>query len=713
MIGIEWIALLVIALPVALVCYRWWQQLNESVTTERSADNVSAAVPVPGERRIQPRIIHATTLPIEQLRPTTMAMIGGGGALVVLTQLTSSAVPPEQRPPIYLLVLLGAAVFLLGGQAIMREQLSRWFERPLVWLANFFDITGWQAILLVLAPFFAWLARLAAGDLLQARRIEVAVIAWVIAGGFAIAGVLPANRERTMPILLRPSPIDLLLSLGLFLLAFALRGIATEQFPNTFSGDEGSAALASLQFLNGQADNPFTGGWFSFPALYFALQSIGIALGGQTVAAVRLFSALGGALTVVALFWLGRTLFNRLTGVLAAAYLAAAHYHIHMSRIALNNIWDGLFGTLAIAGLWYGWKTGRRAGFVLCGLALGLGQYFYVTIRVVPVLFLVWAAVALWRQRETFRERLPGLVAVAYLGLVIVLPLGLYFAGHLDEFRAPLNRVSIMGDWLEHEMSVSGRTRNEILVDQTVGGILGFTHEPLRLLYNPGSPLLLTAAATLFLLGVMWAILNFDLRYLLLLLPLLAAVAANTFSQDSPASQRYILAVPLVALLLAIPLVELVGWLRQLWPMARRAAVAGAFVIIALLMMIDLRYYFFEVYDEYILGGWNTRVATDVAYYLRDQPEPEQNVYFFGFPRMGYFSLSTIPYLVPRMRAEDILEPLTAAPSWVLDRSSIFIFLPERLNELALVRAVHPNGSYREFPAPDGTLLFAAYEVTR
>jgi hypothetical protein len=405
-------------------------------------------------------------------------------------------------------------------------------------------------------------------------------------------------------------------------------------------------------------------------------------------------------------------MFNRLVGVLAAAYLAASHYHIHMSRIALNNIWDGLFGTLAIAGLWVGWKTGRRAGFVICGLALGLGQYFYVSIRIVPLLFLVWAAVAFWRERGTFRQRLPGLIAAGYLALVVFLPLGLYFVGHPNEFRAPLNRVSIAGDWLENNMATSGRSHAEILVDQTVAGILGFTHEPLRLLYNPGAPLLLTAAATLFLLGVLWGILNLDLRYLLLFLVLLATVVSNTFSQDPPASQRYVLAIPVAALLLAVPPDELARWLRELWPHARQAAVAGAVIVIALLMFIDLRYYFLEIYDSYVLGGLNTQVATEVAYYLRDHPEPAQDVYFFGFPRMGYYSLSTIPYLAPQMRGEDVLEPLTAAPSWVLDSPSIFVFLPERLNELELVRAVHPTGNYREFLAPDGTLLFAAYEVT-
>jgi 4-amino-4-deoxy-L-arabinose transferase-like glycosyltransferase len=640
-----------------------------------------------------------------------MALIGGGGFLLLLAQLTARAVPGMQRPLVYLFALLGALLFILGGQAVMRQTVPLWLWRPSQWLARFLDIDGWQTVLLVLAPCLAWLAHLAAGDLLLARRFGIMLLAWLAACGFAVAAVLPGNRERARHWLPRLERGDMLLSLGLLVVAFALRGVATEQWPTTFSGDEGSAALSSLQFLNGQANNPFTVGWFSFPSLFFALQSIGILIAGQTISAVRLFSALGGALTVVALFWLGRIMFDRLTALLAAAYLTASHYHIHMSRVALNNIWDGLFGTIAIAGLWYGWKHNRRVGFVICGLALGLGQYFYIAIRVVPILFLIWAAVAWWQERERFGQRLAGLVVAAYLAAVLFLPLALYFAGHPDEFRAPLNRVSIVGDWLEHEMAASGRSAPRILLDQTVAGVLGFTHEPLRLLYNPGAPLLLTAAATFFLLGVMWGGLNFDLRYLLLLLPLGAAVASNTFSQDSPASQRYILAMPLVALWLAVPLAELSRWLRQLWPKARPLLVSGVVLVMTLLMLIDLRYYFLEVPDRYVLGGGNTQVATDIALYLRDHPQPGQDVYFFGFPRMGYFSLSTIPYLAPEMHGEDIIDPLTAAPTWTVDGPSIFIFLPERLNELTWVRERYPDGQYQTFLAPNGSMAFAAYEV--
>lgn len=644
------------------------------------------------------------------LRRTAWLLVGGGVLLILLSQVAARAALPGERLPSFLLLTGGGLLLLTGIQAMMRGRLPGWIGRPLARLASFWRVTPAQVILLGLAVGLSLLARQAAGDGILANQATAATFAWLLAIGFVVAGSM--NRHEGDPGQRLPvTRWDILLSIGLFALALALRATALTRFPNTYSGDEGSAGLFAVELLTGKANNLFGVGWFSFPALYFTVQSAAIALLGQTIEAVRFTSALAGALTVVALYWLGRAMFDRTTALLAALYLAAAHYHIHMSRIALNNVWDALFGTLAIFGLWYGWHSGRRSAFILCGLALGLGQYFYVTIRTLPVLFLIWSAFAFWRQRAQFRERFHGLVLAALIALVVYLPLGLFFLDNPDEFQAPLNRVSIFGEWLENELSLGQRTTSEIILDQAVAGILGFTHEPLRLLYNPGSPLLLAGAAVLFVLGVLWALLNFDLRYLLLILPLLAAVAANAISQDSPASQRYILSIPIVALFIALPLAQAVEWLRGPYPRARYAIVTAAFVLLALVAVVDLNYYFNRVYDNYVLGGLNTEVATEVAYFLRDKEPATQDVYFFGFPRMGYYSLSTIPFLAPAKNGIDILDPLTAPPEFPLTGATLFIFLPERLNELDLVRQRYPNGEYQEFYSDKGEFLFAVYEA--
>jgi hypothetical protein len=274
-----------------------------------------------------------------------------------------------------------------------------------------------------------------------------------------------------------------------------------------------------------------------------------------------------------------------------------------------------------------------------------------------------------------------------------------------------MNRVTILGSSPEAEIARGGRPTVEIVLDNAIKGLLGFTHEPLRLLYDPGSPLLLAGAALLFLLGILWALLNFDLRYLLLILPLLAVVASNAVSQNSPASQRYVLAMPLVALFVALPLGQAVIWLRGQYPRYRVAVVTAAFALLALVAVVDVNYYFNRVYSGgYVLGGLNTQVATEIAYFLRDKQPADQDVFFFGFPRMGYFSLSTIPFLAPEKQAQDVIEPLTGPAALPLRGPTLFIFLPERLHELEFVRQQVPDGTVQEFHSETGELLFVVYE---
>lgn len=633
------------------------------------------------------------------------AALAGGILLLWMGQIIYRVVPFPARWWVFGLMAIGAIAFLGAGQVAIRQRLPRWLMQPGQWLSRFLGVSIGQLVLLLLAPCFVLMATLAAGDQAMAHHGLVSASAWLVAIALAAAGSWRPAGE------LKIGRAELLFTLILFLVAFLLRGVATAQIPWTFSGDEGSAGLSALLFRDGHADNLFTVGWFSFPSFYFAVQSIGIRLLGQSVEALRLGSALAGALAVVATYWLGRSLFGRTTAALAVVYLAASHYHIHISRIGLNNVWDSLFGVLAILGLWHGWKSGRRASFVLCGLALGLGQYFYVSIRTLPLLFLIWAAAAAWWQRQTFRQRLPGLILAAFIALIVAFPLAHFFAYHPDEFRAPMNRVTILGERLAWEVETRQQSPAQIIAEQALRAALGFTHEPLRLLYNPGAPLLLAGAATLFILGLVWGIVHFDLRYLLLFLPLVAVIVANALSQDPPASQRYILAIPLVAIVLAVPLGQATGWLERLWPAQRRVVVALIAIVMAAIVLADLRYYFVDVYKSYVLGGFNTETATEIAVYLREEEPNTQRAYFFGFPRMGYFSLSTIPYLAPHVNAQDVHEPLSEPPNWSINEPVLFIFLPERLDELEYVRASYPAGAYREFHSDRGQFLFAIYKV--
>lgn len=154
---------------------------------------------------------------------------------------------------------------------------------------------------------------------------------------------------------------------------------------------------------------PITG-TVAFPRIYPYFQGQAAAVLGRDLLALRIISAVCGALTVPALYRLARHLFDRPTALIAAALLATYPPHVHFSRIGINNIADPLFGTLALMFLASGLRSGRRTDYALAGVMLGLTQYFYEGGRVAfPVIVVTWLAamtLAGWGRRLPWRELL-------------------------------------------------------------------------------------------------------------------------------------------------------------------------------------------------------------------------------------------------------------------------------------------------------------------
>lgn len=667
---------------------------EETTAVPATSDSDSHAKTGAGEAQAAP----------QDIRLPASTLLLGGLALALLSIVTTRHTTGIELSIVYLLAAVGVAAFLIGGHSVVQGALPAWLRKAAAWPSRYFDISTGQVILLAFAFCFALLARFAAGDMLLARSAPVANGAWLLALLCAAAGALGYDRLSDLPI----TWSDIYFTAALFGVALFMRGLATEIIPTTFSGDEGAAGMMAVQYADGSANNPFTAGWFDFPSLYFMLQGAGIALFGRTIPALRLLSALGGALTIAGVYWLGRVTFDVTMARIASLLLLASHYHLHMSRIGLNNIWDGFFAVLAVAGLWYGWKSGRHFGFVVAGLCLGLGQYFYVTMRAMPIIFLIWAIAAFFMEREQFRRRLPGLLLAAYVSLIAILPAALYYGNHTDQLGSRSNHVTILGDWMESQVAISGRSEAAIIAGQFALAARGLINEPLRLLYEPGAPVLLGVAATLFVIGFLWAAYDFDLRYLLLMLPVLATLIIVTLSRDAPSSQRYVLAAPFVIIFVALPVVLLTGWLRGLWPEYRALAAVPALLLVAWIMIAETGYYFNSVYDHYVLGGHNTLVATRIAAYLQEEAGPPR-VVFYGYPRMGFHSHGTVPYLVPEVAGADVPPEELYPEDWWIEGPTRFMFLPERLAELEAVREDYPGGSYREIRDKDGRLLFAVY----
>jgi 4-amino-4-deoxy-L-arabinose transferase-like glycosyltransferase len=503
--------------------------------------------------------------------------------------------------------------------------------------------------------------------------------------------------------------------LALTLVALLARAVLVHQIPQNFGGDEGEMGTMARAVLRGELRDPFVTGWLSHPTLWFFMQALSLRVFGDNVFGLRMLSALIGAATVPALYLFARPLYGRTVALAGAALLAAYHFHIHFSRVGVNNIVDPLIALLAFAAFFHGYRTRTLLGFALAGVLLGIGQHFYMGGRLAPILLLV----LLLHQALLDRPRLWGarwgLVLLA-MGFVLGFgPLLRFFLAHRDDFTARLAMVGIFQTGWFEEQRAQGLSTFTILLNQVRDGFGAYIFQPDRSTwYDPRMPLLDGASAVLLVFGMAIALSHWRRLEMMLLLAWIigTAIFGGVLLKNSPESPRFVTTAPALCLVIALAIERLAALLPWALPLGRRAAYTIAGVAVMLLALWNLNFYFREYTPRRTFGWLNTEVATAIGNYVGRQPDAVY-VYFFGPPRM-FIGNGTIHFIAPDVPGVDIIEPLVAPealPPAPDGRRPIFVFLPERASELTVVERRYPGGTrYQADAQVEVATLFYSYE---
>ncbi|HUF38839.1 MAG TPA: glycosyltransferase family 39 protein [Anaerolineales bacterium] len=638
-------------------------------------------------------------------RPTAVTIVLAV-ALVIAAQTVHGAQPDQVPGLTNAAAGAGILLFLAGLLSTRRSALIARFMNLLDRLGAFLNVSRTRVILVLFGLLFGLLAASASGQGPYQESAALAVALWIGSMVLTAAGAWRSEGARL------PSGRTLLIAAGLSGIAFIVRIISVSTIPYVLSGDEASMGQSAIGFIDGTANNIFTIGWFSFPSLFYFVESLSIRLFGNTVLALRIPSAVVGALTVGIVYLLGRALFGRLVGLLAAVYLAGSHFHVHFSRMGLNNIWDGLSFAAVLGALWYGWSRGARAYFILAGLGLGLAQYFYVSSRTMLILIPAWALAAAVIERGKLKRHLADLIVTGLIALVVAAPLTRYFIQNPHEYLAPLNRVRLTAEWVSARAAENEMAKWRVVTDRVWTGLKAYTHTPVRVFYQPDTPLLRPASAAFFLLGLaLLLVRSRDLRSWMIVLLLLAFGVSAGLSTNTPAAQRYVAAAPFMALALGYGAAETARAFRSLLPDRDRAFTALAVLGIAYLGADDLRFYFRDYGPRIDHYSGNDLVAQRLADYLQTRPDIAE-VYFFGAPRMSYYSIRSIHFLVPEVAGVDINEPWGSAGNPpITSPNPVFVFLPENEADLHAVLAAYPGGILLDERTGDGLLVYWLYEA--
>jgi 4-amino-4-deoxy-L-arabinose transferase-like glycosyltransferase len=399
----------------------------------------------------------------------------------------------------------------------------------------------------------------------------------------------------------------------------------------------------------------------SFSSLFTYMQHLLSGIFGQNLTGFRAFSAITGALTVPALYLLGRSLFDRSTAMLGALILLSLPPHLHFSQLGLNNITDPLFGTLAIAFMVRGELHNRRMDYVLCGVSLGMTQYFYEGGRLLyPALILLWMGKIFLTKSEH-----RGHILLAALATVLVAMPFFYTLYHANTGsltpRATYSRIELDQEYFEileeegeldthlrlhaqqtflvyvhaSEMNVTYRMNQPGIVHLLV---------PHTFYYGDDRPLLLEFLVPFFLMGVAYVAYQWrSPAVAVLLLWVLLTSVGNMQSWESAKTPRYVVVMPALALLTAVGVRVLLDFMFSSKKQFR--LVVGIMVVLGLVAsVLQANYYFNEHLEDFnqdyrrIEPGLD---GMDAVFRSLDFP-PGTHIYILGSEAFNTFQAETL-----------------------------------------------------------------------
>lgn len=622
---------------------------------------------------------------------------------------------------------------------------------------KFFQVGPWirkqpvPAGLMILGLLLSLTATLLSRGRLWNRYSGDVVALWALGMGAIVAAAFwpeswPPRAGRNWKIRLREIDRGMWLEIttvaGLTLLALVLRVTALDSVPYTLGGDEAWHGLLARQVLTRELQNPFVMGYMSMPTFFYWPLSWSLSLVGDNMVGLRLPAVLVGTITIPILYLFARRLWGKRTAFLAALFLAAYDYHIHYSRLGANNVWDALFILLALWALDRAVTTPNRTkqaqSFVLTGLVMGFSTYFYTGARLLPLLVITYLGF-LWLKRwfaslradpglETAQGGEQGvrsdragwswrLLILLFLAFLVAAgPMLSYAQSHPNEWNARVNQVGIIqSGWLAREPGLTGQSTVEILSEQFLRAAGAFHVYPDRTVwYGAERPLLGFLAGIFAVLGMAWALVHWrDRRYFLVLIWFWSVIiTGGMLTESPPSSQRLVIAIPAVALLVAFGLEQTVRLMRRLLGFDRRLENLVLGFLILILAASSVYFYFVQYTPARRYGSENGETGTAIGHYLQEL-EQDSQVYFLGAPQV-YWRFGTMIFLAPNVTGQDVIEPLEAPPEFVDDnQNAVFVFLPDRVREMGWVLQTFPDGRLREFHNQAGRLQFIAYEVPR
>lgn len=479
---------------------------------------------------------------------------------------------------------------------------------------------------------------------------------------------------------------------------------------------------------------------------------------GFNFRALKYATILEGMLTVLLAYWFGKEVIGRETreqqelgnwvGLAMAALLAISSWHTMLSRLGLRIALTPLTTLIVVIFMIRAVRNNRRLDFVLMGVTLGVGTYFYqanrmLPILVVPIVLLVALSKAKIDWKITARYVL-NLATAGFIALVIYLPMYRYSVENPDAFwkrtQGRLLGDCVRGPNANPEYCDPSTTtlvkfvvnHSDVLWDNYIQAFKMYSWEGdgMWILNGSGYPALDAITNAFLLMGlVMWVVLIIKRRDITLfaiplgvIVMLLPSTLALTQTSENPSFTRTSGTIPFIFLLAAYPL-GLMAYEATKAGYSRKPFFASSGLLVALLvgLAIPSNYdTYFNVYREGYEVSWKpyTQIAAPVRNFAETRGSYGNAFYVHSEHWLDHRILGTVAgdFAWPNglLRAEDVYQQIVINQGTVhqYDPTKPLLFMVNKLNVagLAWLQTYFPGGELREIQVKFNNNYFV-YEV--
>lgn len=398
-------------------------------------------------------------------------------------------------------------------------------------------------------------------------------------------------------------------------LAGFLRLYRLSSLPVGLHPDEARHGIDATAVLSGNIAPFFEG---SGDAMLSILQSISVALLGETMFALRIVPALIGILAVWVTYLAARNWFSHRVGIIAALFMATSPWAVQVSRLSLSAVLLTLLIPLLAWTIQKALTTNKAAWYLASGVTLGIGIYadiiFLISfIAVASTLVFAW-----FNYRDKLIELKQPLIIMLLSVIVVLLPLlfFLFFEGGQYIDRGITSRIG---------ESYSASTQELPGATLDTAFMLHFTGDENYLHNLRGQPQLNALVGILLILGTMLCIRRFkDIRYAALLALAVAMMVPSILALDeAPHALLSAGAIPPLMIIAGIGLSELYMRWRGVFPrnpLPYHIAMVAIIIVVTSGATYDIQRYFVAWANAPQSFAAHHEELTATAHYINDNP---------------------------------------------------------------------------------------------